>query len=306
VSQSVLVWGEVLWDRFPDGPQLGGAPCNAAWHLGQAGAWVQLVSRVGDDEWGHRALAQLAPLVDTGLIQLDRARATGEVRITLEDGEPRYQLVPGRAWEHIELSPAVRASFDDAGAFVYGTLSQRSAEGQASWRRAIAALPAGCLRVCDPNLRPAHLAPTILGEALEAADILKINDRELGWIGEALGWRDPLDELLRRRPRVIAVTRGAAGSTLYSRDRTLEVAAVPARPGGDNVGCGDAYLAILVHGAISGWDLEDSGPAASRWAAEVASHRGATPWFDEPKIAALLGEEDGEGDGDRDGGLDDD
>jgi fructokinase len=288
VTQAALVWGEVLWDRFPDGAQLGGAPCNVAWHLGQAGAWAQLVSRVGDDEWGHRALAQLSSLVDISLVQVDRRRATGEVLVALQDGEPRYQLVADRAWEHIELTEAVRQSFSDAGAFVYGTLSQLAEPGRAAWRRALAELPSGCLRVCDPNLRPAHVAPAELAEAIEAADILKINERELVLIGAALGWRHPLDEL-RRRPRVIAVTAGAAGSTIYAEDRVIEVAGVAARPGGDAVGCGDAYLAILVHGALSGWNLEDSGPAASRWAAEVASRRGATPLFDEALVAELLG-----------------
>lgn len=291
MSHAAMVWGEILWDRFPDGARLGGAPCNVAWHLGQAGSWAQLVSRVGDDALGHRALGELVELVDVALVQLDRERATGEVEITLEGGEPRYRLVPGRAWEHIELSAAVRAAFADAGAFVYGTLAQRHPDGLAAWRAALAALPAGCLRVCDPNLRPADLSPAVLSEALAAADIVKVGERELVLVGRALGWADPLAELLSR-PRVVAVTRGAAGSTIYAEGRVIEVAGVPALPSGDNVGCGDAYLAVLVHGALSGWNLEDTGPAASRWAAKVASHRGATPRFTEEEVAALL-----EGDG---------
>lgn len=291
MSHAAMVWGEILWDRFPDGARLGGAPCNVAWHLGQAGSWAQLVSRVGDDESGHRALRELVELVDVALVQLDRERATGEVEITLEGGEPRYRLVPDRAWEHIELTPAVRAALADAGAFVYGTLAQRSPKGCAAWRQALAALPAGCLRVCDPNLRPADLSPTVLGEALAAADVVKVGERELALVGRALGWADPLAELLSR-PRVVAVTRGAAGSTIYAEGRVIEVAGVPATPGGDNVGCGDAYLAVLVHGALSGWNLEDTGPAASRWAAKVASRRGATPRFEEEEVAALL---DGDG-----------
>jgi hypothetical protein len=39
---------------------------------------------------------------------------------------------------------------------------------------------------------------------------------------------------------------------------------------------------------ISGWDLATSGRVASRWAAAVAGVRGATPRFDEGKIAELL------------------
>ncbi|HLL23466.1 MAG TPA: PfkB family carbohydrate kinase, partial [Kofleriaceae bacterium] len=77
------------------------------------------------------------------------------------------------------------------------------------------------------------------------------------------------------------------GSTLHG-EHVIEVPAFAARPGGDNVGCGDAYLAILVLGLTSGWDLEASGRAAARWAAEVASVRGATPTFSDEKIEELL------------------
>src|SRR5678815_4689862 len=98
-DQAVVIWGEVLWDRFPDGDRLGGAPANVAWHLGQAGGWARLVSRVGDDPDGRRAIEKLSEVCDADLVQLDPDRATGEVLVATEDGEPRYTLVPGRAWE---------------------------------------------------------------------------------------------------------------------------------------------------------------------------------------------------------------
>src|ERR1700690_1368562 len=104
-DQAVVIWGELLWDRFPDGDRLGGAPANVAWHLGMAGGWAQLVTRVGDDADGHRAIEQLEALVDTALIQIDRERATGEVLVAIANGEPSYRLVPGRAWQRIECTP---------------------------------------------------------------------------------------------------------------------------------------------------------------------------------------------------------
>src|SRR5438094_1844962 len=136
-DQAVVIWGEVLWDQFPDGPQLGGAPANVAWHLGQAGGWVRLVSRVGDDAEGRRALAQLFDAgVDVSLVQIDRERATGVVEVTIEGGEPRYRLVPGRAWERIACTADVREALGDAGVLVYGTLAQRTPEGMAGWQQA--------------------------------------------------------------------------------------------------------------------------------------------------------------------------
>jgi fructokinase len=178
--------------------------------------------------------------------------------------------------------------------FVYGTLAQRTAEGLAAWRRAIATAGARALKVYDANLRPNDRATHAVAEALAHADVIKLNDREVGQIGALLGWGDPIAELRARRPRIVIVTHGAAGSTIYPlADASpgapiIEVPGAPASPGGDNVGCGDAYLALLVFGMTSGWDLATSGRIASRWAAAVAGVRGATPRFDEDWIAALL------------------
>jgi sugar/nucleoside kinase (ribokinase family) len=71
-------------------------------------------------------------------------------------------------------------------------------------------------------------------------------------------------------------------------DKTIEVPAFESAPGGDNVGCGDAYLAILVLGLVNGWDLEASARTASKWAAAVAGVRGATPSFDDARVEELL------------------
>jgi fructokinase len=295
-SEAVVVWGEVLWDRFLAGDRLGGAPANVAWHLGMAGGWVQLVSRVGDDADGRRALAQLSELVDTSLVQVDPDRATGEVTVQLtgpEGREPRYSLHPGRAWEAIECTPAVARALGDASVWVYGTLAQRTPLGLAGWRAAARAARGTCLRVCDANLRPTDQDGPAIREAVAAADVLKVNDRELAALGDWLGERDALAALRRPAPgraRVVVVTHGAAGSTVFGGDREIEVPAARAAPGGDSVGCGDAYLAILVHGMTLGWDLEASARAASRWAAAVAGARGATPRFSAEQIAELLEE----------------
>lgn len=291
-TDAVVIWGELLWDRFPPergGSRLGGAPANVAWHLGQAGGWAQLISRVGDDADGRRALALLDGLVDTSLIQIDPERATGEVTVELVGGEPRYTLHAGRAWERIACTAEAEEALRDAGVFVYGTLSQRTPEGLAAWQRAVAAARPRALKVYDANLRPNDRATHTVAVALEHADVIKLNDREVGQLRDLLGWDDPVAALRAARPRVVVVTHGAAGSTIHPADgAAIEIPAVPAEPGGDNVGCGDAYLALLVFGMTAGWDLATSAHIASRWAAAVAGVPGATPLFDDDRIAALL------------------
>jgi fructokinase len=288
-DQGVVVWGELLWDLFPDGPQLGGAPSNVAWHLGLAGGWPRLVTRIGDDDEGRRALARLDPVVDTSLVQIDRERATGIVEVAIADGEPRYRLVPGRAWQRIACTAEVRAALADAGVLVYGTLAQLTDEGLEGWRAAIAATPPSCLKVCNVNLRKGAEDVPPIAEAIAAADVVKVNDRELDVLAGWYGWTDPIRELRAER-RIVALTHGASGSTLFGETGSVTVPGVAARPGGDNVGCGDAYLAILVHGMTLGWDLASCGGAAARWAAAVASARGATPHFGDAQVEALLGE----------------
>ena len=285
MGDAVVIWGEVLWDRFPDGDQLGGAPANVAWHLAQAGGWAQLVTRVGDDEDGRRAVERLSELVDTELVQIDPELATGEVTIRLEHGEPRYTLHANRAWERIACTDAVKRALAQAGVFVFGTLAQRTAAGLAAWREAVRATK--CLRVCDLNLRPTDQPAAAITEALAVADVVKVNDRELASLREWLEWPDPI-ATLRARARIVVVTHGADGSTLFGEADTHEIPAVPAAAGGDNVGCGDAYLALLVHGLTTGCDLQTSGRVASRWAAAVAAVRGATPTFSDDQIADLL------------------
>lgn len=302
----IVVWGEVLWDRFVAGDQLGGAPANVAWHLGMAGDWAVLATRVGADAWGERARERLQLFVDTALLQTDAAHATGEVTVTLVDGEPRYRLMPDRAWEHIECDSEVRAALDEAVALVYGTLAQRTPAGFAQWQAAIAAAPPGCMKVCDPNLRGELTRLSTherlaLREALSQADIVKINDREVAALQTIFGWPDPVEHLLSDATsgqRIVAVTHGADGSTLHAIDGNGErvqhriAGAMATKPTAerDNVGCGDAYVALLLHGLLQGWSLVDSGNAASRWAAEVAAQPGATPIFDDELIVSIIGE----------------
>lgn len=298
----IVCWGEVLWDRFIDaedrvgasGAALGGAPSNVAWHLALLGAPVALATRVGDDDDGRAARDRLARRgVDVSLVQVDPERATGEVTVALVDGEPRYRLVPGRAWERIEANDAVRAALARAPALVFGTLAQRTPEGLAAWEAAVAACSRWTIKVCDPNLRPGRFDRDAVAGALEVADVVKLGEREVATIEAELGRPDLVDWLLGARAtpaRLVAVTRGPAGSTLHTASERVEVPAAPAEPGGDNVGCGDAYVAVIAHGLVSGWTLGTIAGVASRWAAAVAGVRGATPDLDAPTIARLIGD----------------
>jgi len=84
-----VIFGEVLFDCFPDGNSvLGGAPFNVAWHLQAFGMSPMMISSVGDDELGNKVKSAMQDwsMRTTGL-QLDPVHPTGSVDIEFVDGE---------------------------------------------------------------------------------------------------------------------------------------------------------------------------------------------------------------------------
>jgi fructokinase len=282
VSGGRLVsWGEVLWDLFPEGPRLGGAPANVAYHLAALGADVALISRVGDDARGRAAVAQLAAAgVDVSGVQVHRARPTGAVGVELVAGEARYSFHPDCAWEHIEWDDRGRALVTGASAICFGTLCMRRAEARSALGAGLAAARrAGeVLAVCDLNLRPAEVDADLVRWALDTADVVKLNEREAGALARLSGRSDGIrwltDEL---SARAVAVTRGAGGCRIAAGAAEAEHGGFPCEAGGDTVGCGDAFTAVLALGLVRGAPIEAIAAAACRYAAFVAGQRGAMP-----------------------------
>ena len=54
MEASVICFGEVLWDVFPSGEKIGGAPLNVALRLNALGVNTKIASRVDEDDLGKR------------------------------------------------------------------------------------------------------------------------------------------------------------------------------------------------------------------------------------------------------------
>lgn len=256
-------------------------------HLAGLGAAPLLLSRVGADEAGDRAVAAMATLgLDIGGIQRDPGRATGSVEVRFEDGEPRFEIRSDAAWDGIELAPAAAAVAGVLPALVYhGTLAARSEITRAT----LAALTAGLAlpRVVDVNLRPPWTPVARALELARGADWLKVNHEELALL---LDWSTPLPEAdLERGARELAsrlevrrvvVTLGERGALLAGEDLpVLRVAGrtMPAERFVDAVGAGDAFAAALVLGALCRWPERLALERGAELAARVCTLRGALP-----------------------------
>lgn len=69
---SIVCFGEVLWDLFPNYKKIGGAPLNVALRLASLGNNTYMISRVGDDDLGTQLLQYISSKgVTIGHIQID-------------------------------------------------------------------------------------------------------------------------------------------------------------------------------------------------------------------------------------------
>ena len=120
---TVVLFGEVLADVFPDRAVLGGAPFNVACHLQAFGLHPVLITRLGEDEVMN-AMAQKG--LDTLGVQFDKHYPTGQVRVHIEDGGHRFEILPTQAYDFIHPGVARLTLLSAHPALVYfGTLAQR-------------------------------------------------------------------------------------------------------------------------------------------------------------------------------------
>jgi len=275
--------GEVLWDLFPEGKQLGGAPTNFAWHAQARGADSEVVSCVGDDGLGREILERMD---GWGLgrehIAVDMEHPTGTVDVWLDErGVPRYTIREDVAWDYIPWSAGLEALARSADAVCFGSLCQRAAMSRETIARFLEATRPDCLRVLDINLRPTGPGEDVILASLRRANVLKLNDAELPVLSAMLGLegsdRDRLAGLADAFDlQLIALTRGEGGSLLQTATGVsdhdgyrVEVA--------DTVGAGDAFTAAMVMSLLGGDGPETINEKANRAAAEVCGHAGAIP-----------------------------
>ena len=180
--------GEVLWDIFPDTKKLGGAPANFAVHAQQLGTNSFLLSAVGNDPLGQKAIAYLQHLqVDTSGIQFKEDFATGRVNVSLDPmGNPSYDIQENVAWDHIEFDTNQKNIAQDLDALCFGTLAQRNSMAQNSILKILKSTTPDCLRVFDVNFRQDLYTAKMVEQSLDLANAVKMNQDEFSAIATML------------------------------------------------------------------------------------------------------------------------
>jgi adenosine kinase len=119
---------------------------------------------------------------------------------------------------------------------------------------------------------------------IDQATYVTVNDYEAQLLQERTG---ESIEALAKRVQALVVTRGANGSTIYTRGGEIVIPSVAPQEVVDPTGCGDAYRAGLLYGIAHGMDWPTTGRLASLLGAlKIASRGGQNHRFDRSEIEA--------------------
>jgi fructokinase len=277
-NEPLHIFGEVLFDHFPDGSRvLGGAPFNVAWHLQAFGQSPRFISRVGNDPEG----LEIAALMDAWdmsreALQIDGKHPTGSVRVMISDDEPHYEIAEDCAYDFID--EALLEGKDTQGILYHGSLAIRNPVARAALK-AIKSRHQGKIFI-DVNLRPPWWGPLTLLPLLDDANWVKLNEDELDLLcPESAGLEAAMLDFCELYDlETLVVTRGEEGAVACDRQQQHFVAVKPPESIAvvDTVGAGDAFAAVLLLGLSKQWPLETTLERAQAFACAVVGKRGAT------------------------------
>lgn len=272
-----LLFGEVLFDHFPNGQRvLGGAPFNVAWHLQGFGEQPLFVGRVGHDDMGQRVRDAMADWgMDTAGLQIDPVNPTGQVNIEVVAGEPLYTIAADQAYDFVNV--AGLPDLTEAALVYHGSLALRQALSCAALDSILSRIDIPVF--FDVNLRSPWWREVDIRQWLGRADWAKLNQEEWTRLSSP---GQPLEAMAGEFIETyglggLLLTRGEEGAeVLTAEGGRYRVRPAPAGEIIDTVGAGDAFTAVFLLGLLRDWDLAQTLLRAQGFASAIVGVRGAT------------------------------
>lgn len=280
----------VMYRRAP-----GGAPTNVACGAVKLGCSAGLVAKVGNDSFGRHLLDVLRAVgVETSQVAVTPKAHTSIVFAAAHrDGHKEMAFYRG-ADLLLDPGDVHQQTLQQAQAFHFGPISMTASLCRAATiHAALAARQAGLLVSFDPNYRAQlwnddAIARQMAEQGLRLADVVKLAEEEWPIITGISNDEDrAARHLLAMGPRLVILTRGAAGCTWFARHDSPAEAPASADLSADTVtfsrgnvpgfgveavettGAGDGFMASLLVDLIA---QRRSGRALSDLNAETLQH----------------------------------
>jgi len=283
LTANPIIFGEVLFDCFPDGESvLGGAPFNVAWHLQGFAISPGFLSCVGGDALGDSVKQAMGDWgMDISMLQTSSSKPTGKVNIEFSDGEPHYDICADQAYDYIQAStPATKALAAGCDLFYYGSLAARATYNSESLKKLLGTASSRVTKLMDVNLRPPWWQKESIDELLQFADWVKLNEDELLTLSLDLYRGDEIEARARAFMQHYAligliVTQGERGAMILQGEQCVSAATPKVANMVNPVGAGDAFTAVFILGFVSAWPLQDCLHRAQQFAARVCESKAA-------------------------------
>jgi fructokinase len=284
-KKTVVLFGEVLADLFPDQSVLGGAPFNVARHLQAFDLHPVMISRTGNDLLRDELLSEMNRLgMDTTGIQCDQTHPTGQVEVQMENGSHTFKILPNQAYDYIHAGITHMMAISIKPEMVYfGTLAQRGMPSRLALDKFLS--DSKCPHFFDINLRTPWYNKHTVRRSLMRSDIVKMNEDELDIVANYFKIKAPTALLKAKALQdqfeltTILVTCGANGAWLINQQQeSYNIGPVVPTPSViDTVGAGDAFASTFIIGLLSGWELPVLMQRANQFAAAICGIRGGAP-----------------------------
>jgi sugar/nucleoside kinase (ribokinase family) len=264
------------------GPFPSGAPAIFADAAAKLGAGVGIIGTVGDDGFGELILDRLdRDGVDTTHVGRTDARSTGVAFVAyfLDDSRTFVFHMSNSAAGMVSEADVDPGYVRDAAVvhFDGSTLQMNESIREACYRTLELAADHDLTVSLDPNvreeLRSIEEIRALLRPIVERVDLLAPTERELRHLTDESDEAVAARQLLDTGAEIVAVKKGADGSTLYTPDRRVDVPPIDVYEV-DPTGAGDAFAAALVVGHREGMDVEKLGRFANAAAGQATTMRG--------------------------------
>ena len=286
--------GEALWDVFRHSEQLGGAPANFVSHCSMLGERGFLVSALGSDERGRRAIERMTELgVNSEYCAIIDGMETGVSTVVLDSKkDAKYEIKENVAWDLVHYDSTLFPFFQSLDAICFGTLGQRTENAHLATMKMLSATKRECVKFFDLNFRQSFYSMRVISQSLTHSNILKLNEEELKELSKlsAVSGSDEAivgDLIQRFKLDLVALTLGEQGSVLIS-SQEKHVQAGYKTEVVDTVGAGDAFSAVILIGYLKGWGLARLGKVANELGSFICTRPGATPRIPERFLEQMV------------------
>lgn len=275
----------------------GGAPANVAITNQRLGGKSLFITKLGNDSFGDFLFDILKEAgIDTSLVFRSNDYQTSLAFVALKaDGNRDFTFYRSNASD-LNITPEEidETIFKKHDILHFCSVDLVESKTKYAHDKAIAyAMKHDLIISFDPNLRfplwkdPQALKTTVLSY-LSKADIIKISDDELSFLTDSKNENKAIKHLFKERTKLVLLTKGSKGATLYSRvGQVISLPSVAKRVV-DTTGAGDAFIGAFLNQLLKNHittqtllnpttDLTSFLAFANKVAAKVCETYGAIP-----------------------------